>query len=244
MRGLKKSLGGRTILSGVDLDLFAGQNLILLGRSGSGKSLLMKCILGLVTPDEGSIQIADSETVQLRTAERLALMEQIGVLFQNGALFDSLPVWQNIAFRIYNSRHAEERRVRELAIRALKRIGLGAEVADLLPAELSGGMQKRVALARALFGDPPIIFLDNPTAGLDPIMTAVIDSVISSSIKQLRAAVMTITFDLESAARIGKCAAFLGSGRILWEGQLNQLPEANNVQVQEFVRAAYGNRIS
>ncbi|MBO0739085.1 MAG: ATP-binding cassette domain-containing protein [Alphaproteobacteria bacterium] len=238
IRGLKKSFDNQVVLAGVDLDLRRGHTVALLGVSGSGKSVLMKCVLGLTEPDAGSVRIDGHETVGLGQTERLLLMRKVGVLFQNGALFDSLPVWQNVAFTLLSSRRVSRGCARRVAAGALTRVGLGADVIDLLPGELSGGMQKRVSLARALVGDPEILFLDNPTAGLDPVLTGIIDSSVAASLEHLQAIALVITHDLTSAQRIADRAAFLSEGRIVWEGATGELWRSDLQQIQKFLRAS------
>jgi phospholipid/cholesterol/gamma-HCH transport system ATP-binding protein len=242
IRGLKKAFGNHAVLANLDLDLVEGQNLVLLGLSGSGKTVLMKCILGLIRPDAGSIRIGGQEVVGSPPAERFTRIGKIGVLYQNGALFDSLPVWQNIAFSMLNIERIGELRARDAAIEVLAKVGLRDDVADLWPADLSGGMRKRVALARALIGDPAIVFLDDPTAGLDPVLTAIIDSLMATSLRQLSATALTITHDLQSAGRIAQRAAFLADGRILWEGSMDTLAVCDEKQVEDFLRASNPHR--
>lgn len=236
IRGLRKSFGDQPVLDGVDLDIPVGSRLVLFGLSGSGKTLLAKCILGLMEPDAGSIEIDGKETVGMGERDREKLMRRVGVLFQNGALFDSLPVWENIAFGLIEGRSLGRAPAREVATKALAQVGLPADVAPLFPAELSGGMQKRVALARAVIADPDFVILDNPTAGLDPIMTAIIDQFILASLTRLRATAIIITHDLASAERIGTRAAMLGHGRIAWEGPMAALAQPGTAEVAEFVR--------
>ncbi len=218
VRGLRKSFGDQLVLDGVDLDVPAGARLILFGLSGSGKTVLAKCLLGLMEADGGSIEVDGIETIGMRERDREALLRRVGVLFQNGALFDSLPNWERIA------------------IDALATVGLAADTATLYPAELSGGMQKRVALARAIIGGPDILLLDNPTAGLDPIMTAIIDQFMLASLTRLRATSLIITHDLASAERIGTHVAMLARGRIAWEGPMAALARAGNPDLAEYVR--------
>jgi phospholipid/cholesterol/gamma-HCH transport system ATP-binding protein len=238
IRGLKKSFGRQTVLCGVDLNLPRGNNVVLLGVSGSGKTVLMKCVLGLVAPDAGSIEVDGRETVGLSPRERAVLMRKIGVVFQNGALFDSLPIWQNVAFVPLNTKRFPAEKAREIAVRMLARVGLGGDVADLRPAEVSGGMQKRVALARALAGDPEALMLDSPTAGLDPILTAIIDSLIVASLERLRATALTITHDIESARRTAQRAALLSEGSIAWEGPIAAIDTSGNPEVASFIAAS------
>ena len=238
IRGLQKRFGSRQVLAGIDLDIEAGTNLVLFGPSASGKTVLAKCILGLVRPDSGSIQIDGVETVRMSASEREAIMQKVGVLFQNGALFDSLKVWNNIAFGLLSRREMDEPAARKLAIKTLADVGLTPDTADLLPSELSGGMQKRVALARAIVGTPEILILDSPTDGLDPIVTTHIDALINRALKQLNAAALTITQDIDSAQRIGDRAAFLFDGRIRWEGPMADVDRAGDPEIARFFQRA------
>jgi phospholipid/cholesterol/gamma-HCH transport system ATP-binding protein len=240
IRGLRKSFSGQRILDGVDLDVPSGANLVLFGASASGKTVLFKCVLGLHDPDEGSVEVDGRETVGLSAGGREAFFRQIGVLFQNGALFDSLPVWQNVSFAMINGRAGDVSVARKAALAALSEVGLQPDTAELLPAELSGGMQKRVALARAIVGAPDLLFLDNPTAGLDPIVTAHIDRLILSLRRSRNATAMTITHDIASARRVGDRAAFLADGRIIWEGPIADLGRAGDPRVVQYVRAGIG----
>ncbi len=235
IRGLKKSFDGQAVLAGVDLDLPAGENLVLLGASGSGKSVLVKCVLGLMAPDAGSITIDGEETVTLGSRERGRLMRKMGVMFQNSALFDSLPVWQNISFGLMNVQRMPPARAKAVAIEKLAAVGLTPDVADLLPSELSGGMQRRVALARAIVGNPSVLFLDDPTAGLDPIITTIIDEFILRTLKPANATALTITYDVRTARRIADRVAMLADGRIIWEGPTAALDRSGNPLVERFV---------
>ncbi len=236
VRGLRKSFGDQLVLDGVDLDVPAGARLILFGLSGSGKTVLAKCLLGLMEADGGSIEVDGIETIGMRERDREALLRRVGVLFQNGALFDSLPNWENIAFAPLQTGRVDRTTAKRIAIDALATVGLAADTATLYPAELSGGMQKRVALARAIIGGPDILLLDNPTAGLDPIMTAIIDQFMLASLTRLRATSLIITHDLASAERIGTHVAMLARGRIAWEGPMAALARAGNPDLAEYVR--------
>jgi phospholipid/cholesterol/gamma-HCH transport system ATP-binding protein len=218
IRGLQKSFNDRTILAGIDLDVPRGRNLVLLGPSGCGKTVLLKCIIGLIEPDVGSIEIDGKETVGMSPSARNMLMRKVGVVFQANALFDSLSTWRNVSFGLtsYGSKTTKE--AKKIAIEKLAAVGLQADVADLLPAELSGGMQKRVALARAIATDPEILLLDDPTSGLDPIVTRIIDLLIANSLHALNATALTITQNLDTARRVADRVAVLSGGRIVWEG--------------------------
>ncbi|MDB5371394.1 MAG: transporter ATP-binding protein, partial [Belnapia sp.] len=218
MRGVTKAFGGKQVLDGVDLDVAAGQGMVILGGSGSGKSVTIKCILGLIEPDAGTIEIDGVDVLKLPRRDREALADRIGMLFQNGALFDSLPVWEKVCYKLLAQGRITRARARDRAAEVLAQVGLAATVGDLSPAELSGGMQKRVGLARAIAAQPDIIFFDEPTTGLDPIMGAVIDGLIVDCVQKLGATAVSITHDMASARRIGTTAAMIFKGRIVWTG--------------------------
>jgi phospholipid/cholesterol/gamma-HCH transport system ATP-binding protein len=234
VRGLRKAFGAKTVLDGVDLDIAARTSMVVIGGSGTGKSVLLKCILGLIEPDAGSIEIDGTNILTADRATRAAKRARIGMLFQNGALFDSLPVWENVAFALLAEHKVGRAGARAKAIEVLGQVGLADTVADLSPAELSGGMQKRVALARAIAATPDIMFFDEPTTGLDPIMGAVIDGLITDCVKRLGSTALAITHDMASAQRIGDRAAMLYQGRIAWEGPAGELLETDNPLVAQF----------
>jgi phospholipid/cholesterol/gamma-HCH transport system ATP-binding protein len=236
LRGLAKAFGPKQVLDGVDLDIRAGHGMVILGGSGSGKSVTIKCILGLIEPDAGSIEIDGQNILKLPRSEREALNDRIGMLFQNGALFDSLPVWENVCFKLLAQKRITRARARDKAAEVLAQVGLAASVGDLSPSELSGGMQKRVALARAIAAEPEIIFFDEPTTGLDPIMGAVIDGLIVDVVHRLGATAVSITHDMASARRIGDDAAMIHKGRIIWTGEAAKLGETGNAMVDQFAR--------
>ena len=236
LRGLSKAFGLKQVLDGVDLDIRAGHGMVILGGSGSGKSVTIKCILGLIEPDAGSIEIDGQNILKLPRQEREALNDRIGMLFQNGALFDSLPVWENVCFKLLAQKRITRARARDKAAEVLAQVGLAASVGDLSPSELSGGMQKRVALARAIAAEPEIIFFDEPTTGLDPIMGAVIDGLIVDVVHRLGATAVSITHDMASARRIGDDAAMIHKGRIIWTGEAAKLGQTGNAMVDQFAR--------
>jgi phospholipid/cholesterol/gamma-HCH transport system ATP-binding protein len=235
VRGLVKSFGPKRVLDGVDIDCAAGESLVIIGGSGTGKSVLVKCILGLLHPDSGSIRIDGAETVGLGRARREPLMRKFGMLFQGGALFDSLLVWENVAFSLIQGRGMERDKARGIAFAKLAAVGLGPEVGVLRPAELSGGMQKRVALARAIAAEPEIIFFDEPTTGLDPIMADVINDLIVKCVRELGATAVSITHDMVSARKIADRIAMLHKGRIVWQGPTADIDTADNPYVDQFV---------
>ena len=236
LRGLRKAFGAKQVLDGVDIEVPAGHSLVILGGSGSGKSVTIKCILGLIEPDEGKIEIDGQDVLRMSRRDRVRLADRIGMLFQNGALFDSLPVWENVCFKLLAQKRITRRAARDKAAEVLAQVGLAASVGDLSPAELSGGMQKRVALARAVAAQPDIIFFDEPTTGLDPIMGAVIDGLIVDCVKRLGATAVSITHDMASARRIGDRAAMIHHGKIVWTGAAMELGETGNAMVDQFAR--------
>jgi phospholipid/cholesterol/gamma-HCH transport system ATP-binding protein len=234
IRGLVKRFGDKLVLDGINLDVPAGTSMVVIGGSGTGKSVLLKCILGLIEPDAGSIEIDGRDLLGANGAGREDLRAQIGMLFQNGALFDSLPVWENVAFGLLATRTVTRATARARAGDILAQVGLDATVGDLSPAELSGGMQKRVGLARAIAGAADILFFDEPTTGLDPIMGAVIDGLIVDCVKRLGSTAIAITHDMASARRIGDQAAMLYKGRIVWQGAAHDLMDSGNPMVEQF----------
>jgi phospholipid/cholesterol/gamma-HCH transport system ATP-binding protein len=228
-----KAFGANRVLRGVTLGVAAGESLVVIGGSGSGKSVLLKCILGLVRHDAGRIEI-DGEDVT--RAEREAFLARFGMLFQGGALFDSLRVWENVAFRLLRGPGRRGRaEARALAVEKLRRVGLGPEVADLYPAELSGGMQKRAGLARAIAADPEVIFFDEPTAGLDPIMAGVINALIREIVVEMGATAISITHDMTTVRAVADRVAMLHGGVIRWQGPVAELEACGDPYVEQFI---------
>ena len=233
LSNVKKSFCNNHVLRGVDLEIARGTSMVIIGGSGTGKSVALKSVLGLVTPDSGTIMVDGQDAAK---AEREAFLARFGMLFQGGALFDSLPVWQNVAFRLMRGalkRPKDE--AREIAIEKLRRVGLKADVADRLPAELSGGMQKRVGLARAIAAEPEIIFFDEPTTGLDPIMSGVINDLIREIVVEMGATAMTITHDMTSVRAIADNVAMLHDGVIQWSGPVADMDSAGDPYLDQFI---------
>jgi phospholipid/cholesterol/gamma-HCH transport system ATP-binding protein len=233
LRDLHKSFGQNHVLAGVDLSIKRGKSMVIIGGSGTGKSVLLKSILGLITPDGGQILVDGQDITQ---ADRDAFLARFGMLFQGGALFDSLPVWQNIAFRLMRgSLKRSKDEARDIAIEKLRRVGLKPDVADRFPAELSGGMQKRVSLARAIAANPEIIFFDEPTTGLDPIMSGVINDLIREIVVDMGATAMTITHDMTSVRTIADDIAMLHAGRIQWTGPVTDMDQSGDPNIDQFI---------
>jgi phospholipid/cholesterol/gamma-HCH transport system ATP-binding protein len=235
IRGLRKSFGRKVVLDGLDLDIDAGESMVIIGGSGTGKSVLLKCILGLLPADSGSIKIDGVEVVGSTAGEREQMMRKFGMLFQGGALFDSLPVWENVAFGLIQGRNVKRSVARKVALEKLAAVGLSADVARLSPAELSGGMQKRVALARAIAATPEIIFFDEPTTGLDPITADVINDLIVKCVRDLGATAVSITHDMASTRKIADRAAMIHHGRIIWAGTKEAMDDSGNPFVDQFI---------
>jgi phospholipid/cholesterol/gamma-HCH transport system ATP-binding protein len=235
IRDLHKGFGAKQVLDGIDLDVAEGESVVVIGGSGTGKSVLLKCVLGLLEPERGSILIDGQEVVRLGRRAREQVMQKFGMLFQNAALFDSLPVWENVAFGLLNVKRIGRSEAKERAIETLGQVGLGADVADLWPAELSGGMRKRVGLARAIATQPEILFFDEPTTGLDPIMADVINDLIARSVRQLGATAISITHDMASARKIADRIAMLYQGRIIWQGPVAHIDHSGNPYVEQFI---------
>lgn len=233
LRDVHKSFGPKQVLRGVTLDVMPSESMVVIGGSGTGKSITIKSILGLVKPDKGEVWVDDVRADKVRGSRRDALLDKFGMLFQGGALFDSLSVWENVAFRL--RRRMPKNDARDLAITKLRRVGLGPENADLFPAELSGGMQKRVGLARAIADDPEIIFFDEPTTGLDPIMSDVINDLIREVVTEMGATALTITHDMTSVRRIADKVAMLHDGVIQWTGPVGDLETCGDPYVDQFI---------
>lgn len=244
LEGVKKSFGHNHVLNGIDLEIPEGKSLVVIGGSGTGKSVMLKCVLGLLTPDEGNIYINGEDTTNISGKERVRLMSKFGMLFQGGALFDSLKVWENVAFGLIHGRKENRKIAREIAIERIKSVGLLPEVADLFPAELSGGMQKRVGLARAVATSPEIIFFDEPTTGLDPIMADVINDLIVEQVKELGATTLSITHDMASARKIADYVAMIHNGKIVWHGDVKDLDNSGNDYVEQFIHGRADGPIS
>lgn len=233
-----KSFGPKHVLRGINLSIERGKSLVIIGGSGSGKSVLLKCVLGLIDSDSGLISVDGQDVTRLKqgSAERDAFLAQFGMLFQGGALFDSLPVWQNVAFRLLRGTLKKPKaEAREIAIEKLRRVGLTPDVADLFPAELSGGMQKRVGLARAIAAEPEIIFFDEPTTGLDPIMSGVINDLIREIVVEMGATAMTITHDMTSVRAIADDIAMLHGGKIRWTGPVTEMDNSGDPYLTQFI---------
>ncbi|MDB5689249.1 MAG: transporter-like protein [Sphingomonas bacterium] len=236
LAGVAKAFGTMRVLDGLNLSIDPGESVAIIGQSGSGKSVTLKCILGLIRPDAGSIEVDGENVVGLSAREGERLRGKFGMLFQGGALFDSLPIWRNVTFGLNQGRNVDAARMRRIAEENLERVGLDARILNLRPNELSGGMQKRVALARAIAPRPEIIFFDEPTTGLDPIRADVINDLIVSLVNDLGVTALTITHDMASARKIAHRVAMLYKGRIVWHGPRDRLYDSGNPYVDQFVQ--------
>jgi phospholipid/cholesterol/gamma-HCH transport system ATP-binding protein len=235
IRGLRKRFGAKVVLDGVDLDIGTAESVVVIGGSGSGKSVMLKCILGLLPVDAGTIEIDGRNVLAMRRGEREQVNRKIGMLFQGAALFDSLPVWENVAFGLLAQGRLGRDEARQAATAKLAQVGLEPPVADIFPSELSGGMQKRVALARAVAADPEIIFFDEPTTGLDPIMADVINNLIVKTTRETGATALSITHDMASARKIAHRIAMLYQGRIIWSGLVSEIDQSGDARVDQFI---------
>ncbi|MGY8993699.1 MAG: ABC transporter ATP-binding protein [Rhodospirillales bacterium] len=230
-----KAFGPKAVLKGLDLTILAGESVVIIGGSGTGKSVTLKCILGLLKPDTGSIEIDGANVVGMGGREREGISRRFGMLFQGAALFDSLPVWENVAFGLLAHKQVRRAEARDIAVEKLSHVGLGSKVCDLFPSELSGGMQKRVGLARAIATDPDVIFFDEPTTGLDPIMSDVINDLIIHVTQVLGATALSITHDMTSARKIAQRIAMLYDGQIIWAGPTAEIDQSGNKYVDQFI---------
>jgi phospholipid/cholesterol/gamma-HCH transport system ATP-binding protein len=235
LKDVRKSFGEKHVLNGLSLSVEKGKSLVVIGGSGTGKSVMLKSILGIITPDSGSIKIAGEEVVGLKGEARDRFLARFGMLFQGGALFDSISVWENVAFGLTHGRRTPRAQAKEIAMEKLALVGLSADVGKLYPAELSGGMQKRVGLARAIAADPEIIFFDEPTTGLDPIMADVINNLIVDCVKRLGATTISITHDMASARKIADDIAMIYKGEIIWQGPAKMIDRSGNPYVDQFI---------
>ena len=235
MKDVYKAFGKKKILQGLDLEIKRGESLVIIGGSGTGKSVTLKCILGLLEPDSGTVEIDGVDVVNASASEKERINSQMGMLFQGAALFDSLSVWENVAFGLIQGKKVSKKEAKKIAIEKLAQVGLTKDVADMYPADLSGGMKKRVGLARAIATNPEIIFFDEPTTGLDPIMSDVINDLIVSCVKKLGATALTITHDMASARKIADRIAMLYQGKIIWIGTVKEIEKTTNPYVKQFI---------
>lgn len=236
LSGVDKSFGSNHVLRGIDIDVAPGKSLVVIGGSGSGKSVMLKNALGLMTPDKGHVYFDGTDVTKARGKTREAMRARIGMLFQSAALFDSLTVWENVSFRLIHAERISRKAAKERAIETLRKVRLGPDVANLRPAEISGGMQKRVGLARAIIAKPDLIFFDEPTTGLDPITADAINDLILEQVKALGAATVSITHDMASARKIADEIAMLFEGKIIWRGPVSDIDQSGSAHVEQFVK--------
>lgn len=235
LRDIHKRFGKKVVLDGLTLEVPRGKSLVVIGGSGTGKSVMLKCVLGLIRPDSGEILIDGQDSMKFNADEREQALRKFGMLFQGSALFDSLKVWENVAFGLIQGRNMPRKEAKDIALDKMAQVGLGPEVGELSPSELSGGMQKRVALARAIAAEPEIIFFDEPTTGLDPIMADVINDLIKSCVQKLGATTLSITHDMASARKIADYVAMIYKGKIIWHGTAAEVDHSGNDYVDQFI---------
>ena len=238
IKNLRKAFGKNVVLNGVDINIKKGESLVVIGGSGTGKSVLIKCIQGLLTPDEGTILVDGKNVVGESQSAKEKMHSKMGMLFQGGALFDSMKIWENVSFSLVMNEKMKKKQARNEAIRVLRQVGLSPNIVDSFPSELSGGMQKRVSLARAIATRPEIIFFDEPTTGLDPIMADVINELIIESVKGLGATALTITHDMASVRKIADKVAMLYKGKIIWQGTVKEMDKTDNAYVRQFIEGS------
>jgi len=237
VRNLSKKFDKNIVLQDINFDLCQGESLAIIGASGSGKSVLLKNIIGLLKPDKGSIKINNIETINLSRAKKENLILDLGITFQHGALFDSLKIWENVIFKIQRLKKLSKIDGQKLALDVIKNLGLKAEILNLYPSEISGGMQKRVAIARAICSKPKILLFDEPTSGLDPVTGSVIDELIVNSVKSLGASAITITHDMASVSRIADKVILIDQHKISWVGTPHEMLRSDNLKIQDFIKA-------
>ncbi len=238
LKDVKKSFGPKKVLDGVTLDIAPKESVVVIGGSGTGKSVLLKCVLGILLADSGEIRVDGEEVTHIAASDRDRVNRKFGMLFQGSALFDSLPVWENVSFGLLQREHLSRAEAKDRAVATLAKVGLAADVAMLSPSELSGGMQKRVGLARAIAGEPEIIFFDEPTTGLDPIMADVINDLINSCAKDQGITALSITHDMHSARKIADRICMLYEDKLIWTGPAADVENSGNPYVDQFVRGA------
>ncbi|MEQ8745134.1 ABC transporter ATP-binding protein [Pyruvatibacter sp.] len=235
LKGVHKQFGPKVVLDDVNLRVERGHSMVVIGGSGTGKSVMLKCILGLLHPTSGSIKVDGEEVTGISEGEREEVLKRFGMLFQSGALFDSISVWENVAFALIQGENMPRAKAKDIAMEKLAKVGLSSDVGELNPSELSGGMQKRVGLARAIAHDPEIVFFDEPTTGLDPIMADVINQLIVDTVDDMGATALSITHDMASARKIADHMAMIHKGKIIWTGTAAEVDTCGNPYVDQFI---------
>lgn len=241
VNNLRKSFNGNIVLKDINFKLFEGESLAIIGASGSGKSVLLKNIIGLLKPDNGSIEINKTNIVNLPRVQKENLLQDLGITFQHGALFDSLKNWENIVFKVKNREKLSNKNAEILALSIIKNLGLEPKILNLYPSEISGGMQKRIAIARAICGNPKILLFDEPTSGLDPVTGSLIDKLIITAVKTVGGSAITITHDMSSVCRIADKVILIDNQTIGWSGTPKQMLKSKNSKIQEFIKSTNPN---
>jgi phospholipid/cholesterol/gamma-HCH transport system ATP-binding protein len=242
LRGVKKRFGSQIVLDGVDFDVQEGETVALMGPSGTGKSVLLKHVIGLIKPDAGTILVDERDVSHLKRRELAEFRSHIGYVFQNGALFDSMDVSENIRLGISDEdRYNDLAYVRERVKQCLALVNLQPDVALKYPAELSGGMRKRVGIARAIAGQPKYLLYDEPTSGLDPVNADIIDSLVQRLAAELGVTSVMVTHDVRGAFRVAHRLALLTSGKIVMQGTPQEFLASQHPQVKEFLERDFDN---
>ena len=232
---LSKNFDNKNILKKINLKITKGESLVIIGKSGSGKSLLMKCVLGILKPSQGEILIKNKNFFSVKRDEQDLILKSIGVTFQGNALFDSMRIWENISFKLSQNNFFKFSQLKEKVEFSLNQVGLSNSIMYQFPSQLSGGMQKRVAIARAIIDEPEILFFDEPTSGLDPVTGNKINSLIIDNVKRLGSTSITITHDLSSLNKIANKVAMINEGKIIWYGEKQDLKKSKNKTLNEFI---------
>ena len=232
---LSKNFDNKNILKKINLKINKGESLVIIGKSGSGKSLLMKCVLGILKPSQGEILIKNKNFFSVKRDEQDLILKSIGVTFQGNALFDSMKIWENISFKLSQNNFFKFSQLKEKVEFSLNQVGLSNSIMYQFPSQLSGGMQKRVAIARAIIDEPEILIFDEPTSGLDPVTGNKINSLIIDNVKRLGSTSITITHDLSSLNKIANKVAMINEGKIIWYGQKQDLKKSKNKTLNEFI---------
>ncbi len=234
-KNVNKSFDGKIVLNGINLNVIKGKSLVLIGQSGSGKSVLLKCLLGIIQPNKGQVIINNSSFFDQDLNKKEKILKRFGVAFQGNALFDSLKIWENISFKLIQTQKLSNKEIIYKVKNSMDLVGLSKSIMHQYPSQISGGMQKRVAIARAIIDEPEILIFDEPTAGLDPVTGGKINNLIIDNVKRLGCTSLTITHDMDSVRKIADNVAMISSGKIIWNGEKSEIAKSTNKELNEFI---------